>query len=195
MQKQQKNQIQNPIFAAYERVCGINSPIHPTVIFGKNVRLGENVVIDEHSVIGNNVFIGHNTVIRNNVCIGSHSTIGHSVVIEGGVDIGAYSTIQSLCFVASHAIIGDHVFMAPKSMILNTKKICHGRNYKVDLLKTRIQSWARISAGAICMPGISVGRNAQLAAGSVATRDIPDKEIWTGTPAVYFKSVPEDEIV
>lgn len=172
----------------------VDEKIHRSVVFGRNVRLGENVVIDEYTHIGDNVFIGHNTVIRNNVFIDDNSVIGHNTVIESHTLIGKYTTIQSLCFVASRAMLGDHIFMAPSSMILNTQKISHGRKYPVILLTTIIRNWARIGAGSICMPGITMEKNSQIAAGSIATKDIPEGEIWIGVPAKYFKNTPKDEI-
>ena len=49
-------------------------------------------------------------------------------------------------------------------------------------------------AGSVCMPGIIIGRDSQLAAGAVATKNVPDGEIWVGVPAKYLRDVPDDEI-
>ena len=40
-----------------------------------------------------------------------------------------------------------------------------------------------IGVGAIVMPGVTVGRGAQVAAGAVVTRDVPPGAIVAGVPA------------
>lgn len=40
-----------------------------------------------------------------------------------------------------------------------------------------------IGAHSIIMPGVSIGRNSIVAAGSVVTHSIPDNEVWGGVPA------------
>ena len=44
-----------------------------------------------------------------------------------------------------------------------------------------------IGAGSIVLKGVTVGRNSIVGAGSVVTRDIPDNEIWGGSPAKFIK--------
>ena len=179
----------------YERVCGIDTPIHWSVTFGEHVKIGENVVIDAGCKIGSNVFIGHNTVVRSNVEIGNDSIIGHLVMIEANTVIGHDTTIQSQCHITKNAIIGNHIFFGPTATVINTHRISHGRDYDAKLLVTTVKDWARIGTGSICMPGVTIGKNAHLAAGAVATKDVPDCEIWAGVPAKYIKNTPKDEIV
>lgn len=40
-----------------------------------------------------------------------------------------------------------------------------------------------IGANSIIMPGVSIGRNSIVAAGSIVTHSIPDNEVWGGVPA------------
>jgi serine acetyltransferase len=44
------------------------------------------------------------------------------------------------------------------------------------------------------LPGVSIGNNCIVAAGSVVTHDIPDGEIWGGNPAHKLSST-EDYII
>ena len=184
----------NPYKEKFKRVCGIDNPIHWSVVFGMDVKVGENVVIDAGCQIGDNVFIGHNTVIRSNVKIGDDSIIGHLVMIESNTVIGHDTTIQSQCHITKNAVIGNHIFFGPTATMINTHRISHGRDYVPEILTTTIKDWARIGTGSICMPGVTISENAHLAAGAVATKDVPENEIWSGVPAKYLKNVPEDEI-
>ena len=116
-----------------ERFARISeNPIHRSVKFGKNVRIGENVVIDEGCSVGDGVFIGHNSVIRSGVSIGANSIIGHLVMVERDTTIGQKTTIQSQCHITAHAKIGDFVFIGPKAMCINTRRISHGRGFEAQ---------------------------------------------------------------
>ena len=70
---------------------------------------------------------------------------------------------------------GDHVFNRAGTPI-----VFSGRP---DMPETKIHDDAWIGYGAVIMSGISVGRGAIIAAGSVVTRDVPDYEIYAGVPA------------
>lgn len=178
----------------FERVAKEN-PIHWSVRFGKNVRVGENVVIDEGCSIGDDVFIGHGTVIRSEVKIGSGSIIGHLVMIEKNTEIGQKVTVQSQCHITAYAKIGDFVFFGPKAMMINTRRISHGRGFEAQLEGPEIAHGARIGSGSIILPGRKIGNNAVIGAGSLIVRDIPARQIWFGSPASYHGEVPADEIM
>jgi maltose O-acetyltransferase len=47
----------------------------------------------------------------------------------------------------------------------------------------RIGDYAWIGSGAIILPGVTVGRGAVVAAGSIVTRDVPAFTIVAGNPA------------
>ena len=176
-------------------VLGDSAAINCNARIGNNVRIGEGVIIEDGCSIGDNAFIGHNTVIRSGVKIGEHSIIGHLVMIESDTQIGEHTTIQSQCHITKFAMIEDRVFMGPKAMLINTHTISHGRGFKPELKGPHIGYAARIGSGSIIMPGVNVGENAVVGAGAIVTRDIPDREIWFGSPAGHKGSVPEKEIM
>jgi len=47
-----------------------------------------------------------------------------------------------------------------------------------------------VGANCVLLPGVTIGDNALIAAGSVVTRDVPPNEIWGGVPARKLKDVP-----
>lgn len=179
----------------FQRLAKDSGPIHWSVRFGKNVRIGENVVIDEGCSIGDGVFIGHNSVIRSEVKIGAGSIIGHLVVIERNTEVGQKVTIQSQCHITAYAKIDDFVFIGPQAMMINTRRISHGRGFEPQLEGPQIGHGARIGSGSIILPGRKIGENAVIGAGALIVRDIPPRQIWFGSPASYHGEVPADEIM
>jgi acetyltransferase-like isoleucine patch superfamily enzyme len=51
---------------------------------------------------------------------------------------------------------------------------------------TILRKYSCVLANAIVLPGVTLGEGAILAAGGVATRDIPPFEIWGGIPAKFM---------
>jgi hypothetical protein len=51
----------------------------------------------------------------------------------------------------------------------------------------RRKAW--IGAGAIILPGVTVGENAIVAAGAVVTKDVPDNTIVAGVPAKTLRRI------
>jgi len=51
------------------------------------------------------------------------------------------------------------------------------------MLDTRVKSFASIGAGSTINPGVKIGENALIGAGSVVTKDIPENAIAVGIPA------------
>ena len=59
----------------------------------------------------------------------------------------------------------------------------------IDRKKGRIllKKGSKIGANSVIMPGVTIGINSVVGANSMVNRDIPDNEIWVGTPAKKIK--------
>jgi UDP-2-acetamido-3-amino-2,3-dideoxy-glucuronate N-acetyltransferase len=188
-----KQNMSNPYARNFSRLLGEWECIHPNVTFGENVQIGDGVVIEEWCVIGDNVIIGHNTILRPNTLIGNDSVIGHLVVSEGSNMIGNRVLIHSQCHITKLVTIEDDVFIAPFFCIANTPRIVHGRNYDLELKPGWIKRAARIGVSVTVLPGLTIGENTLIGAGSVVTHNVPDGEIWFGNPAVKHGDVLREE--
>ena len=99
----------------------------------------------------------------------------------------------------THVYIGDSVMIGP-----NVTITAAGHPIDPDLRRqvmqynfpVRIEENVWIGAGAILLPGVTVGKNSVIGAGSVVTRDIPPNVVALGTPCRVLREIgPRDREV
>lgn len=122
--------------------------------------------------------INDDAIIGDNVVIHSHC------VIFDDVKIGNNTKIQSFCFIPSGITIGNFCFLAPGIKFANdAKPPSNGKHWKKTIIKDNVV----IGINSTILPGITIGENAMVGAGSLVTKNIPPNEIWYGSPAKFIK--------
>ncbi|MCS2584360.1 sugar O-acetyltransferase [Bacteroides sp. BFG-551] len=89
--------------------------------------------------------------------------------------------------------IEDGVFIGPGAKILtehHPEEPALRHRLLVKPVVVRRKAW--IGAGAIILPGVTVGENAIVAAGTVVTKDVPDNAIVAGVPAKVLRNIKTD---
>lgn len=158
--------------------------------------LGANCVIQDDVRFGERTRVGNFVFIRSGTAIGSGCTIGSYVDIEGLVTIGNNVSLQSGCYITRGVVIEDDVFCGPRVITMNDKRIVHRRPALTwEMAAPRILRGARVGGGSALLPGVTIGNNAFVGAGSVVTRDVPDFAIVVGNPARVVGRIKDDEII
>ena len=84
--------------------------------------------------------------------------------------------------------VEDDVFIGPNATFTNDL-FPRSKNPDWKLSKTVIKKGASIGANATILCGITIGENAMIGAGSVVTKDVPDREVWIGNPARCIRKI------
>lgn len=131
---------------------------------------GKNTII-YHPELSN---IAEEAIIGDDCKIHSHVWIGKKVII------GNRCKIEPFVFIPDGITIEDEVFVGPHACFTNDKyPPSHGKGWTTTLVKRG----AVIGAGAVILPGLIIGQNAQIGAGAVVTKDVPDNTTIAGNPA------------
>jgi UDP-2-acetamido-3-amino-2,3-dideoxy-glucuronate N-acetyltransferase len=129
--------------------------------------------------------------------IGDETSIGTFVEIQKGVKIGARCKIQSHSFICEGVTIEDEVFVGHNVNFLNDRfpratNADGTRKTEADwtLERTLVKRRAAVGTGAVILPGLTIGAEAIVGAGSVVTQDVPDRATVVGNPARLLGTKP-----
>ena len=114
--------------------------------------------------------------------VGADCNLCDHVFIENDVVVGDRVTIKSGVQLWDGVRIEDDVFIGPNATFTNDR-FPRSKQYPEKYAVTVVQKGASIGANATILPGVTVGKNAMVGAGSVVTKDIPPNAIVVGNPA------------
>lgn len=115
--------------------------------------------------------------------IGKGTKIGAFVEIGRGVVVGSNCKIQAFVFIPEGVCVGDNVFIGPNVTFCNVKYPSAVENRMHTMSKTIVKDGVAIGAGSVILPGVTIGCNAIVGAGSVVTKDVDDGVTVKGNPA------------
>lgn len=128
-------------------------------------------------------------------------------------EVGELTTIESFCTVnngSGDVLLGDKVRVGIGSVVIGPVRMGHGSGLgqnvfvsgfnhgfadglknsseqALDIRPTIIEDEAHIGANSVVLAGVTIGRNCQVGAGSVVTKDIPPYSVAVGNPARVIK--------
>lgn len=143
---------------------------------------------------------------RRRILDGLLGSTGKRLVIEGpfhcdygyNIHIGEnfYANVNLVILDCAKVTIGSNVFIAPNVGIytaghpLNVAQRNQGLEYALPIT---IQDNVWIGAGAIILPGVTIGAGSVIGAGAVVLRDIPAAVLAVGNPARVIRSLNDSK--
>jgi acetyltransferase-like isoleucine patch superfamily enzyme len=136
----------------------------PSKKFRKNTRVSSSATISDKArvSVSDNVWIWHHTIIDGS----------NGVTIEEGCQIGAWVGIFSHGSHIAVRLYGEQYITVPREQ---RKGYTRG--------PVHIGPYCFIGAGALIMPGVSLGKGCLVSAGAVVSKSAPDYSILRGSPA------------
>lgn len=134
------------------------------------------------SAIGSDTKIWQYSVVLEQARIGSNCNICSHCFIENDVLIGNNVTIKNGVYLFDGMVIEDDVFIGPNATFTNDK-FPRSKQWPDTYPRTILRKGASIGAGAVILPGITVGEGAMVGAGAVVTRDVAPDSLVYGNPA------------
>lgn len=145
----------------------------PTALFGEQaIHIGAGTLIGPHCSLSAGMVPNQSLISDQIVVIGERCLIGRQSSIVGHLSI----------------VIGDDVYFGPNVYVTDQNHgyadpaLPIGRQTNPER-PVRIGSGSWIGTNAVVLPGVTIGRQVVIGAGSIVHDDIPDHSIAVGVPA------------
>lgn len=158
--------------------------------------IGDKAVIRSHTVIYAGNTIGHNFQTGNKVNIRESNRIGNNVsvgtlsVIEHHVEIADNVRIHTQVFIPEYSVLEEGCWIGPNVVFTNAR-YPQAPGVKDQLQGPIIRRHAKIGANVTLLPGVVIGENALVGAGSVVVADVPPGAVVVGNPARVVRQISE----
>jgi UDP-2-acetamido-3-amino-2,3-dideoxy-glucuronate N-acetyltransferase len=121
--------------------------------------------------------------------IGTDCNICDHTFVEGDVIVGDRVTIKSGVYLWDGLRIEDDVFIGPQATFTNDPFPRSKASFYRPI--TAVRRGASIGAGAIILPGVTIGERAMVGAGAVVTKDVANDAVVVGNPARVIRMLDQ----
>jgi UDP-3-O-[3-hydroxymyristoyl] glucosamine N-acyltransferase len=165
-----------------------------SLVLGNGVTVCCGAVVYAGAQIAERVIIGDQAQVRERSRLGAGSVVGRGSCVDFGAEVGSGVLIQTGVYVTGNAVVEDDVFLGPG--VVTTNDHAMGRHPRGEQLRGPVFRRAcRVGGGAVILPGVEIGAEAFVAAGSVVTKDVAPRQVVLGIPARRLREVPDADLI
>lgn len=150
----------------YNNIYPLNRDVRQTAIRSLLGKIGDNCTVEQplFCTYGYNITVGDNFFLNVNC----------KLMDSGKITIG------------DNVFIAPNVYLITEEHAMNVEQRLDGLEYTYPV---NISDNVWICAGAIVMPGVTIGANSVIGAGSIVTKDIQPDSLAVGNPCKVIRSL------
>ena len=167
----------------------------PPLTVGDLSIVGTGAVLYRGAAVDARVLMADLCTVRENVKIGRGTIVGRGVTVENYCSIGRYCKLESECYLTAYSELEDRVFIAPGVVTSNDNFVGRTAERFKHFKGVTVRRGGRVGAGTVLLPGVVIGEDALVAAGSVVTHDVAPRMIVLGQPARAWRDVPVEQLL
>lgn len=111
---------------------------------------------------------------------------------------GVYANFNLTCVDDTHIYVGDHTMLAPNVILATAAHpvlpSLREQGYQYNM-PVHIGKNCWLGAGVIVLPGVTIGDNTVVGAGSVVTKDLPANVVAVGNPCRVLREINDRDKV
>jgi UDP-2-acetamido-3-amino-2,3-dideoxy-glucuronate N-acetyltransferase len=162
---------------------------------GDSCMIGAQVVIYCGCILSGNILVADGAAIREEVTVGEFTIVGRGVTIENKCSIGKKCKLETGSYITAYSQIADFCFIAPMVTTTNDNYLGRTEERFKHFKGVTVKEGGRIGANATILPGKIIGEDAVVGAGTLVTKDVPDKNVVVGVPGRKFGETPKEQLL
>lgn len=157
---------------------------NPVLEIGGSSIVRSGSILYAGSFFGERLETGHRVTIREKTRAGKNFRVGTLSDIQGYCEIGDYVRFHSNVHIGNKSKIGSYVWIFPYVVLTNDP-----HPPSEILMGVEVEDFAVIATMSTILPGVRVGRDALVGAGSIVSRHVEPEAVVAGNPAKKIANV------
>lgn len=157
---------------------------NPPLVIGAGSSIRSRSIIYAGSRFGPGLETGHRVTIRENTTAGTNLRVGTLSDIQGHCEFGEHVRLHSNVHIGQQSKVGDFVWIFPYVVLTNDP-----HPPSDFMMGCTVEDFAVIATMSVILPGVRIGQDALVGAGSIVGEDVDAESVVIGNPANPITSV------
>lgn len=157
---------------------------NPRLRIGCGAKIRSGSILYAGSTFGQRLETGHRVTIREGTKAGINFRVGTLSDIQGNCEFGDYVRLHSNVHIGQKSSIRNYVWIFPYVVLTNDP-----HPPSDCMIGCTIEDFAVVATMSVILPGVRVGKDALVGAGSIVGRDVGEEDVVAGNPAKRVASV------